>query len=189
MAPTPLPTSARPLGIDALPLYAAPFDAAHPVRVHFSSGPYRPTQRCYGAQAIARDLPWLDAVERWLLAYNRWHSTVATPVTRLNSTIASRVNRPAAEVDEALRARAAAGPVNVGAARLEFVDGDGSGGQRGRLTIPWAWPALDVVVGARPWSSGRCDLVLELGRARRLRIPRRWFPVAHAIVDELRRAC
>ncbi len=177
-----------PLTADTLPPYAAPLGAARPVRVQFTSQPHSPRQRVYGAQTIARDVVWIDTVERWVLAYNRWHATVAMPVTRGNSTISSRVNRPAHEVGEMLAELAATPARPLKAATLDFHGPDGRGGQRASVRLAGSWPALAVVIIARPWSSGRCDLVLELARTRRLRFPRRWFPAGHAVVDELRRA-
>lgn len=177
-----------PLNADALPLYAAPIGAARPARMQFTAQPHTARHRVYGHQAVAREVPWLDAIERWMLAYNRWHATVATPVTRANSTISSRVNRPAHEIEAVLAALGAPGRRQVGRATLDFHGPDRDGGQRATVRLAWSWPALAVVISTRPWSSGRCDLVLELAGSRRIHFPRRWFPAGHAIIDELRRA-
>ena len=178
-----------------LPLYAAPLGP--PSRSHWHATPARTASLVdtwipYG-RIVARDHPWFDRGERAVNQLRQALLRYEVRVTETNAPICLRVALSVDELAAALTRVAGGGAIEIGDCRLSLDPATARSGDdttskviEGSLSMPWMFGHLDVIAGARPWSSTRADLVLTPA-GHRLRYPRRWFSVGFTVADELRR--
>ena len=182
-------------GVD-LPMYAAPLErnAAHQWRPASAPTTSRVNTWVPYGRIVAREHPWFDRGEHALLELRQAYSRCQVRVTVANAPISLRVGLPADELAAALTEIAGLGTIEVGNWRLRLDPTTLRNGDEatmkvidGSLSMPWLFRGLDVIAGARPWSSTRADLVLAPASRWRPRYPRRWFTVGFLLADELRR--